>query len=67
MAREGFKVGDEVQLVSGGPSMTVTATGRPKGTYPRDDDHFVRCTWFDNDEHVQSAPFPPAALRRGPK
>jgi uncharacterized protein YodC (DUF2158 family) len=64
----GFKIGDVVRLVSGGPSMTVVGTPRPKRTNPRDDDTFIRCTWFTSDEdRAQVGSFPPAALKRGPK
>lgn len=46
-----FKVGDEVQLKSGGPVMTVTNAGTGS----------LQCTWFKNDEVKRDA-FPAEAL-----
>ena len=61
-----FKVGDVVQLISGGPSMTIIRTppGRSKGYPQRDDDNYVRCAWFDSDDNSKIQGFPPAALKR---
>jgi uncharacterized protein YodC (DUF2158 family) len=48
-----FEVGSVVQLKSGGPLMTVKAiTGRE-----------VTCTWFDDDNKLQSATFPAEVLK----
>lgn len=46
-----FKVGDEVQLKSGGPVMTVTNIGTAS----------LQCTWFKDDE-VKREAFPEEAL-----
>jgi len=63
-----FKLGDVVHLVSGGPSMTVIQLPQTKKLSSRDEDHFIRCTWFTSDEdRAQVGSFPPAALKRGPK
>jgi uncharacterized protein YodC (DUF2158 family) len=53
MAQE-LKVGDVVQLNSGGPKMTVAAL-QSEGA--------VRCVWFSPDGKPESAVFPPSALR----
>ena len=53
-----FKVGDTVQLKSGGPIMTVSGFFETDG--PR-----VKCTWFEDklDQRVlQEASFPAEAL-----
>ncbi|MCG2643812.1 MULTISPECIES: YodC family protein [Bradyrhizobium] len=42
-----FTIGTIVKLVSGGPSMTVVGTGG----------EFVRCTWFDSHNQVQTEAF----------
>ena len=55
MAQE-FKVGDVVQLKSGGPLMTVTYVGEQDGA-PR-----VWCSWFVNNTKEEKGTFPPAAL-----
>lgn len=49
-----FKVGDQVQLNSGGPGMTVSKVyaGGELG-----------CTWFDANEKVQQQDFPAATLK----
>jgi uncharacterized protein YodC (DUF2158 family) len=47
-----FKIGDVVQLKSGGPKMTVVAIGE-----------LVRCAWFFGDNSKQEASaFPAGAL-----
>jgi uncharacterized protein YodC (DUF2158 family) len=53
---EQWKVGDEVQLKSGSPAMTVTGTGIT-GT------DGVRCTWFEGNKKYEET-FPAAALVR---
>lgn len=64
----GFKVGEVVHLVSGGPSMTIVELPRPKKLSSRTEDDLIRCTWFTSDEdRAQLGSFPPAALKRGPK
>ena len=53
MAKKRFNVGDNVQLKSGGPHMTIvgyTENGQPE------------CCWFDNDEKERRTTFPEAAL-----
>ena len=51
-----FEVGDEVQLKSGGPVMTVASEpmANPKGQH--------RCTWFDGGE-LREGYFLPGALK----
>lgn len=39
-----FKIGDVVELPSGGPKLTVQSTG----------DEAVMCVWFDRDLQLQS-------------
>ncbi|HGY9625432.1 TPA: DUF2158 domain-containing protein [Pseudomonas putida] len=56
-----FKVGNVVQLKSGGPNMTVTDAG------PVDFRHSVRedlvsCKWFDGKSTLQSGRFQDAEL-----
>jgi uncharacterized protein YodC (DUF2158 family) len=56
---EKFKVGDVVQLNSGGPKMTVTKI----------DDEYVNTTWFAGDERMDGS-FPSdtlSAVREGQK
>ena len=48
-----FKVGDKVQLKSGGPEMTVRAIGDEDD----DDDGQVSCMWFAK-ELLQQGSFP---------
>jgi uncharacterized protein YodC (DUF2158 family) len=47
-----YKVGDVVQLKSGGPHMTITSVGG----------HYCECTWFDKHTNQQRRAFPPFAL-----
>jgi uncharacterized protein YodC (DUF2158 family) len=54
---EQWKVGDVVQLKSGGPIMTVVNVG----DYPSGPG--VNCAWFDNKKHSAHV-FPPDALKR---
>lgn len=57
-----FKVGDVVELRSGGPLMTVVATG----------DNQIRCCWFGTDPagshypHATFDTFPSDALKEKP-
>ncbi len=54
---EPFKVGDTVELKSGGPVMTVTAF--VKGTAS------IRCAWFTSDNaQAKVQGFPPESLKR---
>ena len=50
-----FKVGDIVQLKSGGPDMTVTRSGTSGG------EPMVWCAWFEGTKDAYGL-FPPAAL-----
>ena len=52
-----FKVGDTVQLKSGGPLMTVVGEGRDGNDNPR-----VRCTWFDKSQNEKNGAYPEDAL-----
>jgi uncharacterized protein YodC (DUF2158 family) len=59
IATVGFQPGDVVQLVSGGPPMTVTAVvGDGEG---------VACRWFTAAGQLKADDFPPAALTRMPR
>jgi uncharacterized protein YodC (DUF2158 family) len=52
-----FKIGDVVQLKSGGPEMTITGIDSSDGT--------IGCTWFPSEEsEPKKANFPPAALTK---
>jgi uncharacterized protein YodC (DUF2158 family) len=54
---QGFKVGDIVQLKSGGPKMTVVDVERaPRGQLQ------VRCTWFTKQDLMEQGTFPADAL-----
>jgi uncharacterized protein YodC (DUF2158 family) len=60
---EEFKVGDVVQLRSGGRKMTVTAL--PEGKGPGD--KLVQCDWFEGpfgDQRKQRSDFPAEALEK---
>ena len=47
-----FKIGDVVELKSGGPDMTVVAhTGGG-----------LSCIWFDDDQGLHDGTFPPETL-----
>ena len=50
-----LKVGDVVQLKSGGPKMTITSTKANQAG--------VLCTWFDKSE-VKSSRFPVEVLQQ---
>ena len=47
-----FTPGDNVRLKSGGPLMTIQKMGV----------EFANCTWFDEDNEVQTESFRPEAL-----
>ena len=53
-----MNIGDEVQLKSGGPRMTVTAIHEGGD---------VSCSWFDDKGNRQGGSFPQAALRIAPE
>ena len=53
-----LQVGEVVRLKSGGPPMTVVATGA------RAEPGVVECAWFDRDNAYATASFPPRALER---
>ena len=48
-----FKLGDTVQLKSGGPIMTITEIRENK---------FIRCKWFDAGGDFKADSFPSASL-----
>ena len=50
-----FKIGDTVQLKSGGPIMTIKSI----------DESGIRCQWFAGEhfDKVESHPFPPDSLK----
>ncbi len=51
-----FKIGEVVQLASGGPKMTLTTDGAKAGQ--------VCCHWFTRDEELKAADLPEDALVR---
>jgi uncharacterized protein YodC (DUF2158 family) len=51
----GFKIGDVVELNSGGPKMTVAASPADDGT--------VLCIWFNNEGQPEKGHFPLEILR----
>src|SRR5579859_5811094 len=53
-----LQVGEVVRLKSGGPAMTVVATGA------RAEPGVVDCAWFDGADDYAMASFPPRALER---
>jgi uncharacterized protein YodC (DUF2158 family) len=53
-----LQVGEVVRLKSGGPAMTVIATGA------RAEPGVVECAWFGRDDVYATASFPPRALER---
>jgi uncharacterized protein YodC (DUF2158 family) len=55
-----FKVGDTVQLKSGGPNMTVTKLPDPEG-FGELGDGEVNCMWFAGAKRERGS-FPPEAL-----
>jgi uncharacterized protein YodC (DUF2158 family) len=55
-----FKIGDTVQLKSGGPPMTVTGYGKDEEGNPR-----VTCTWFDHEQNAKTGVFPIEAVQEG--
>jgi uncharacterized protein YodC (DUF2158 family) len=55
MANTEFKVGDIVQLKSGGPEMTITN--------PNAYGYKIECYWFAGKKQ-ESANFPPDSLKR---
>ena len=55
-----FKVGDTVQLKSGGPDMTVTRIGMAGG------EPLVWCAWFEGTKDAYGL-FPPDALKTAPE
>ena len=61
-AKQEFKVGDVVQLRSGGPAMTVGAI-RDDGTVGAiQDDGALECGWFDSTGNIRVHKFPPGTL-----
>lgn len=52
LTKSKFKVGDLVKLVSGGPTMTVTAFSEA----------YISCHWFPTPHEPRAASFPPEAL-----
>ena len=51
-----MEVGDEVELKSGGPKMTVDLIMKASGN--------VRCTWFDSRKKMERAVFAPSNLKK---
>jgi uncharacterized protein YodC (DUF2158 family) len=57
MPTEQFKIGDIVQLKSGGPAMTVVNF---------DGIGWLICNWIDKSQKLQSHAFPPDAVIHAP-
>ncbi|MFH1139708.1 MAG: DUF2158 domain-containing protein [Pseudomonadota bacterium] len=56
-----FKIGDEVQLISGGPKMTVNAVKEtPIGI-------FYECIWYDKFGRLEKNDFDENVLKQYPK
>jgi uncharacterized protein YodC (DUF2158 family) len=53
-----FKPGDEVQLISGGPKMTVEAYEDG-----RSNDRNVKCVWFDDKKNLRRETFAEVLLK----
>ena len=53
-----IKVGDQVMLKSGGPTMVVARIG--EGTHPGQT--LAWCDWFDEKKQAQNKPFPITSL-----
>ena len=51
--KKNFDIGDVVQLMSGGPVMTVSKVG----------ERYVWCSWFDRKDQPQMASFNPKTLK----
>jgi uncharacterized protein YodC (DUF2158 family) len=51
-----IKVGDVVQLKSGGPRMTVNSVGDDNGVMS------AWCSWFDSKQQEKSGVFPVSSL-----
>ena len=58
MGNETFKVGDIVQLRSGGPDMTIISVGISYISK----EPLVGCKWFDASHTIMSDEFPPESL-----
>jgi uncharacterized protein YodC (DUF2158 family) len=54
-----IKVGDQVELKSGGPTMTVDSLGKPTIGAMQ-----ANCSWFDEKNKKQKASFPLTSLKR---
>lgn len=52
MTKRKFAVGDNVQLASGGPRMTIVRIAKGQ----------AECCWFDKDHKEHRSKFPPKAL-----
>ncbi|KAA1057172.1 hypothetical protein FH063_001340 [Azospirillum argentinense] len=59
MVAEEFKVGEVVQLKSGGPEMTVSWYGVPMGAQ----EPSVVCIWFNGPTKLKDS-FPPGTLTK---
>jgi uncharacterized protein YodC (DUF2158 family) len=57
-----WKPGDKVQLISGGPEMTVQIQGTKGSTTAGVPPELVLCLWFDRDEKLQQGEFAPESL-----
>lgn len=58
MTERTFKPGDEVQLISGGPKMTVE--GYETGSA---NERMVKCVWFDGKNNLQEKKFAEVLLK----
>jgi uncharacterized protein YodC (DUF2158 family) len=64
-AKNNFKSGEVVRLVSGGPDMTVVEYSAMFGesNFPSSTLNWVDCIWFDGKKQ-QTGKFPPESLQR---
>ena len=62
-----YKIGDQVELISGGPAMTVTRVTNPAGQMDAfgEGGPSVTCCWFSGGKREEGE-FPAAALKPAP-
>lgn len=62
MAEQSFKIGDIVQLKSGGPKMTVVPSSPPIFTLNAEEAEEIKCQWFAGS-NLKFGFFDPNALK----
>jgi len=60
---EQFKIGDVVQLKSGGPLMTIKSILNKNDAFNLNNDDYV-CQWFDDKNILITKPFIHAVLKK---